>query len=245
MQLLGLRVAFRLAAMALCASMARAEKVTLTGRVTDSAGQPVAGSEFGTYWLREKSRMRAGDSVVADAEGRFQFQVNYHGRPMALMALDPDQKRGAVFVLRTNRIDAPLELRLASLVTVRGQFTCSELGRPPNWSSAYLSVLPEKAQVIQDYSEPPRFELRAPPGAYELRGYGSSDVNGLHREITLAAEQSVLDLQSVDLTATPIGRHTGKAPPPWHVTEAHRVPRTVQVADYRGRWLLVEFWGFW
>src|SRR5262245_4156044 len=245
MQLCGLRLACALVALALGAGLGRAEKVTLTGRVVDASGQPVAGSEFGTHWMREKKAMRAGDSVVADAQGRFQLEIDYHGQPVALMALDPEQKRGALFVLPTNQNQSALELRLAPLITVRGQFTCSELGRPPGWCSALLSSLPAKAQVVQDYAEPPRFELKAPPGSYEFRGYGSSDVNGTRREIKLAANQQVLDLQNVDLTATPIGRQTGKAPPPWNVTEAYRVPRTVQVADYRGRWLLVEFWGFW
>jgi hypothetical protein len=70
-------------------------------------------------------------------------------------------------------------------------------------------------------------------------------VESLRREIVVTTREPVLDLGALDLKASPIGRHTGKAPPPWHVTAAQGVSRGVQPTDYLGRWLLMEFWGYW
>src|SRR5205823_4038152 len=38
-------------------------------------------------------------------------------------------------------------------------------------------------------------------------------------------------------------KHVGRPPPPWHVVDARGVKKDVQPADFRGKWVLVEFWG--
>jgi hypothetical protein len=229
----------------LLSASAQAEKVALTGVVVDERDQPVAGVSLGGFWNAERGTMRPFSPTTTDTEGRFNVTVDHYGAGVALMAMDEPQARGAIHVLRTNRVDGPIRLVLGPLVTVRGEFTCQELGEAPSWSNVYLSVQPGRIRLLQDMADPPRFAFKVPPGTYEFWGYSSEEFRSVRRELTITNGQPVLDLGQVDLAASPLGRSYGKSPPPWHVTAARGVSTNVQVADYRGRWLLVEFWGFW
>ncbi len=37
----------------------------------------------------------------------------------------------------------------------------------------------------------------------------------------------------------------GKVAPELRVTEARGAEPTVKLADYRGKWVAIEFWGYW
>ena len=36
----------------------------------------------------------------------------------------------------------------------------------------------------------------------------------------------------------------GKALPEWTVTDARNAKKDVKIADFKGKWVLLEFWGF-
>ena len=44
---------------------------------------------------------------------------------------------------------------------------------------------------------------------------------------------------------TEIAKHVGKEPPPLRVTDARGLNTGVRLADLKGKWVLIEFWGFW
>ena len=37
--------------------------------------------------------------------------------------------------------------------------------------------------------------------------------------------------------------HYGEKPPQWHILDARGVSKDVQISDFKGKWLLVYFWG--
>lgn len=37
----------------------------------------------------------------------------------------------------------------------------------------------------------------------------------------------------------------GKAAPAWRVTEARGAKNTIKLSDFKGKWVAIEFWGFW
>jgi len=98
--------------------------------------------------------------------------------------------------------------------------------------------------IIQCSSEAASFSFRLPPGAYKFWGYGT-DIQDLKKDITLNAGEPDLDFKTVDMKATVIARHKGKAPPAWHVTDARGVKNDVKISDFKGKWVLLEFWGYW
>jgi thiol-disulfide isomerase/thioredoxin len=88
------------------------------------------------------------------------------------------------------------------------------------------------------------FSMLLPPGEYDMNAYGS-DVTGIHKPLTLRTGERDLDLGTLDLLATFLARHKGKELPPWTLADARGVKKDVTLADYRGKWVLVDFWGHW
>ena len=54
-----------------------------------------------------------------------------------------------------------------------------------------------------------------------------------------------LDMGVLEMEATFLAVHYGKPLPPWTVSDARGARTSTQIADFKGKWLLVEFWGFW
>lgn len=38
-------------------------------------------------------------------------------------------------------------------------------------------------------------------------------------------------------------QHYGESPPQWHATDARGVSKDARIADFRGKWVLIDFWG--
>lgn len=113
------------------------------------------------------------------------------------------------------------------------------------------------------------FDVLLPPGEYRLHAYGESVKEGDAPDIgiepypTLIVPAGVreLDLGRLRMEKLPPGldkrkeaaraagtwgdytKHYGEPPPPPNVADARGVAKDVKLADYRGKWLLVYFWG--
>ena len=114
-----------------------------------------------------------------------------------------------------------------------------------------------------------RFEFRLPPGDYLLDAYAISDLrsetidlraqSGL--DLTIDGTTMDVDLGVLKLTSAPPGlddlrteamqqgrwndytKHYGKPTPTWHALDARGIGRDATVKDFRGKWLLIDFWG--
>ena len=65
------------------------------------------------------------------------------------------------------------------------------------------------------------------------------------RKLVLDAQHPTLDLGTIALAARPLAKLKGKPLPEWTVTEARGVDKSVQLADYKGKWVVLDFWGVW
>ena len=113
-----------------------------------------------------------------------------------------------------------------------------------------------------------RFEMSLPPGHYVLNTYtlrGATATKSAevvpNREILPTGEISEIDLGVLRLSPfkpTVQGRierakaagawgdytkHYGEKPPQWHILDARGVSKDAQISDFKGKWLLVYFWG--
>jgi hypothetical protein len=219
------------------------EQQKITGKVLDAAGKPVAGADVATFWGADTGKMQPFSGVQSDKEGKFTLSYQNYGIAQALLALDKDRKTGALVVLEPKSAPKEVELKLGPLVKVHGDFFCKELNRKPTWTNVYLMV-GGNARIAQCSSTDAVFSFLLPSGKYKFWGYGA-DVQNVNKELTLAAETPDLDLKTLDLEATIIARHVGKAPPAWKVTDARGAKPEVKLSDYKGKWVLIEFWGFW
>ncbi|SIO65662.1 AhpC/TSA family protein [Singulisphaera sp. GP187] len=113
-----------------------------------------------------------------------------------------------------------------------------------------------------------KFEFRLPPGKYTLQAYSQfADKDAFEGELVpdkafvLGTESTDCDLgrlrlvphrptrQTLEEQAKANGswndytQHYGESPPRWHATDARGVSKDVRMADFRGKWVLLDFWG--
>jgi hypothetical protein len=219
------------------------ETQKVAGQVVDSAGKPVAGADVAAFWGADSGSMQPFGGVQTDKDGRFTLPMQFYGLPQALLAFDKDRKSGGLTVLNGKAPPAkPVEIKLGPVVRVHGEFASKELGAKPAWTNVYMLI--DRARILQCSSMKASFSFLLPPGNYQFWGYGA-DITNLKKDLTLAADVPDLDMKTLDVPATVIARHRGKEPPAWNVTDARGVKKDVKLSDFRGKWVLVEFWGFW
>jgi thiol-disulfide isomerase/thioredoxin len=230
---------------------AQGGSVTIKGHILDSGGKPVAGAEVASMWSAGggvkdlTKRGQAGfQSAKSDGEGRFTLKVEIGDRDATLMAIDPGRTSGSTAVVPAADAGREIEIRLAPLVRVHGKIDSRELGKSPAWTNIYVELLPGNRRILQCPSDTAEFSMILPPGEYEFFAYGG-DVTGVRRMLVLDVAQPDIDLGTLDLPATFLGKHKGKELPLWSVADARGVGRGVKIADYRGKWVLVDFWGHW
>ena len=113
-----------------------------------------------------------------------------------------------------------------------------------------------------------KFEFRLPPGQYTLQAYSQfADKEQLEGELVpnkaflLEAGRTDVDLgrlglvphrpyrETLEAKAKAEGswndytRHYGESPPQWHATDARGMSENARIADFRGKWVLIDFWG--
>jgi thiol-disulfide isomerase/thioredoxin len=113
-----------------------------------------------------------------------------------------------------------------------------------------------------------KFEIRLPPGQYTLQAYSQfADKDDMDGELVpdktfvLGTERTDVDLgrlrfvphrpyrETLEAKAKAehswgdYTQHYGEAPPRWHASDARGVSKDAQIADFRGKWVLIDFWG--
>ncbi|HEY7429002.1 MAG TPA: hypothetical protein VH682_32525 [Gemmataceae bacterium] len=218
------------------------EEVKVTGRVVDAAGKPVVGAEVATIWDAKDNKMTPYKGATTNAEGRFTLPIVFYGNGQGLLALDRDHKTGGLIIVEPKEAEKLAEIKLAPLVHLHGKFHCKELDKRPTWTNVY--IMSGQSRFAFCISDEASFSFSLPPGTYKFWGYGT-DIQNVKKDITLKADQTDIDLGTLDVPATIIARHKGKAPPAWHVTDARGVKKDVKLSDFKGKWVLLEFWGHW
>ena len=256
----------------LSSSTAQEPLVEVQGRVLGPDGKPVANAIVSKSWYFDE---KAGEQTTnggstTDADGRFDLKVYSFGRHFALMAFDGSMRLGGLAVLNPEGPSGPLEIRLAPTARLHAQLVCKEMGVSPKWTNVYVDLGPDVVEslnpgtqereklltkadptlrksplrVLANSSLKAEFSAILPPGDYRLQGYGQ-DARNTYKTVVIRADQPDLDLGSFNLRATVTGLHKGKAPPAWSIADARNVEKDVTLADFRGKWVFLEFWGSW
>ena len=226
--------------------MAQDGEVKVLGRVLGPDGKPASGAEVGSFWIvsEEGGQQRAIDAAETDEQGRFTVSVDFYGREQALMAIDETGTLGGIAFLAPDEAGEPVEIRLEPLVNVHGTFASKDLEGPIAWTNVYMNLMPGKIRLVQNSSTEAKFSVSLPPGEYELYAYGR-DVTRINKTLALEADQPDLDLGTLEIPASVIARLKGKTPPAWTLADARGVPKDVTLDDYKGKWVLIDFWGYW
>jgi hypothetical protein len=200
------------------------------------------------------------------------FSIGLPGDRHHLLAMDHSRKRGGLTVLPKGKGTTDVEIRLGPVVRVRGSVEGPGPGERPGWDASVVTMLPDDPTQPLDLTRlaisgcaDSRFEMSLPPGRYVLdtltiRGNEKAVVTP-DREILLTGEVSEIDLGVLRLSpfqplfegriekAKAAGtwgdytKHYGEKPPQWHILDARGVSKDAQISDFKGKWLLVYFWG--
>jgi thiol-disulfide isomerase/thioredoxin len=220
----------------------------IRGKVVDEAGKPVAGITLSTHWYKsEEAPFLPAEGVAkTDDQGQFRLELTfYYGRSESLCALDLEKKRGGLAAVGPKTPDEPITIKAGPLVHVHGKYVCKELGKPVGWTNSMFMSMPERWRICQSMTQKGEFSVLLPPGSYSLQGYGGPDVGQHRRELTLTPDKPDVDLGEIDLVASEIAKLKGKPAPTLEPTDARGVSKSVQIADYKGKWVALEFWGHW
>ncbi|MCC7509146.1 MAG: hypothetical protein IT464_07200 [Planctomycetes bacterium] len=247
------------------------ENVEVSGITLDADGKPLAGISVADMWNYD-GKWSANGGAKSDAEGKFTLTVrtfpDQPQRSYRIQAGDADSKLGAVAIVKADALKN-LKFTLQPLVTVKGTLMGEEgfepeaggyvnvyWKAPPVWlCSTRLttqSAKPDEKAVGQVV-----FELLLPVGEYStLISAGEAFQYARPAISTLAGTAVTLD---VPLKITALAKHYGKKAPAINVDFVRNLPsdivgkraarkgdpEPVTLDTFKGRWVLLEFWGFW
>ena len=216
------------------------------GRVIAADGSPVAGADVATFWGFDDGKPRPFGGVKADAEGKFAIEDDFYGRPGPLMAMNADRTAGGWIAVDPKQVPESAEIKLGPLVRVHGAFSCTELApKPPGWTNVYMMTEDRAHRLVQCGSDRATFDLKLPAGTYRFFGYGSGDLTQVHKVLELTADKPDVDLGTLDIPASPLGKMYGKPAPALHITDARGIAKDMKLTDLKGKWVVLDFWGYW
>lgn len=152
---------------------------------------------------------------------------------------------------------------MAPLVRVTAEIYCSEAGKTPDWTGVRVYPVGEEGPhqcITSCASLRGKASFLLPPGLHDFAVRGSGpDVRlpaplgqaGLR--VKVSADQTVLDLGVIDVAlprdkddiARDYSQYYGAAPPEMAIADARGVAKDLKLAEFRGKWVLLEFWAVW
>jgi hypothetical protein len=220
---------------------------------------------WGHLGKMEPSSPRAATTA---SDGRFTITIPMSNH--AVMAMDRQRQRGGLLVLPKGKEQEPMEIRIGPLIKVRGSLRGPGVGERPSWTHVYLNLPDDltrpldSTRLVSCGSFEARFEMSLPPGRYVLQGYNEMLDAFLvpDKEIDLAVRRAEVDFGVLMLSNTKshtgvkiehaksmggwidVADRYGKPAPRWHITDTRGIPKAVQIKDFKGKWVLIYFWGF-
>jgi hypothetical protein len=218
---------------------------SVTVKVVDAEKKPLPAAGVALFWNVKGPMMASGGrEEFTDENGRIVLQVDDWNEKRPVLVLSRDRKLGAVVGVSKADDGKEVIATLGPTIRVTGKLECSELKAKPKWANTMITADGFRAHVAQYMGEAAEFEFVLPAGKYALRSYGT-DMEDIKQTITLAADRPEFDLGMLDLKASPIAKLKGKTAPGWEITAARGVKAQTKLSDYKGKWIYLEFWGFW
>jgi peroxiredoxin len=218
--------------------------------------------------LKEEGKLWVNEGVLAASpkhrakrlpEGRFSLTVDGNPR-INLFALDKRHQRGGIVSVDQSAADKPVTIKIAPLTRVTAKVYSTEAGRTPERTNSLIWVPGDKGKywgLMHCRSLRGQVSFLLPPGSYELEVESKSPNAALPApkgqtgiRVEIPRGKTTLDLgvlnverrRDKDGIARDFSQFYGKEPPELAVTDARGVPKEVKLADFRGKWILLDFW---
>jgi hypothetical protein len=230
-----------------CCSTAFADTFVVTVKVVDGDKKPVAKANGALFWdvLNGAMTPRGDKAVVTDANGKAVLRVDDWNEKRPLLVLSADRTLGGIVGVSKADDGKEITVTLGPTVRVKGELKCKELNSKSIPGNTTVTAIGFRAFFTMGLTDNGAFEFVLPAGKYTLDSSGE-DVERAKLTITLAPERSAYDdLGVIDMKASPIAKFKGKTAPDWLIADARGAKPGVKLADYKGKWVYIEFWGYW
>lgn len=243
---LSVRLLFVLIVFAIAGQSVYADTFTVTIKVVDAQMKPEQGVDVSLFWEAKDGVMTPSNpkDVKTNAAGKAVVVIDNWNEKRPVMVLSADRTQGRIAGVSKADAGKEVVVTLGAVMRMNGKVDSKELGYAPKWANVTVTRDGYRAYFTQHITKDAKFEFLLPVGKYSLSIYGE-DINGIKKTVNLEGDRSVLELGTVDLGATPIAKLKGKPLPEFQITDARGVKPDVKLADYKGKWVYLEFWGFW
>jgi hypothetical protein len=229
-----------------------ADTFAVTLKAVDADRRPVARADVDLFWLVKDGAMTAAAQkpIVTDAAGKALLMVDrllmvdLLKQKQAVLVLSADRTRGGIVGLSKDDNGKELTVTLAPTVRVKAKLECKELNFKPERAETRVTAEGFEMYFAEDRSKSPGFEFVLPAGKYLFHSWAQDGLIA-ERTATVTADRPVYDLGTLDMKASKIAKLKGKKAPDWVITDARGVKADVKLADYKGKWVYLEFWGYW
>jgi hypothetical protein len=223
-----------------------AESFTVTIKAVNADNRPVANAEAALFWRVQAGAIKPSvdKPFVTDGAGKAILTVDDWKEKRPVLILSADRGLGGIIGVGKDDEGKELAVRLEPTVRVKGKLVCKELKIKPEQANTMVSVEGLRPPFAQHMTEDASVELVLPVGKYQFRTSGA-DVESVTQTVSLTSDRKELDLGTIDMKATTLAKLKGKAAPEWTIGDAHGVKADAKLADAKGKWVYLEFWGFW
>ena len=230
----------------LAASPVRADTFAVTILAVDALDRPVAKADAATMWRVKGDAMTPSiNAGVTGPDGKVTLRIDDWNEVRPVLVLSADRALGGV--VPAGRADAGKELRvvLTPTIKVKGVMDCPELGGKLATTIIYLNAAEHRAPFIEATCPGGAFGFTLPAGQFRMMQYGTDIVDKNKVPLDLDGSRSEVDLGTAHFEAAPMAKLRGKPAPELTLTAARGVKPDFKFAEYRGKWVVLDFWGFW
>jgi protocatechuate 3,4-dioxygenase beta subunit/peroxiredoxin len=220
-----MRIAVRMAVLLhlLLGPASAAEPRSITGRIVDDKGRPIAEAAIDFFWSangrlldaegkpRDPSseeaqkqywsqfgRMEPVLTTTSHADGRFSLQAR--GTFYTIMAMDADRTRGGLMMIPKDYNGSDIEIRLQPMVRVQATIYSAVPGDRPAHIMTVTEVPADPARplamcrLVLAETRDSRLLMSLPPGSYVLDAYDDQLKTSLQHKFTLKDDKPEVDL---------------------------------------------------
>lgn len=233
----------------------KTEDVQVKGVTLDANGKPLAGMTVADMWTFDGT-WKPKDGVKSDAEGKFALTVRtfpdqaaYRG--YRIQAGDTDGKLSALAVVKADGLAAEFKLTLAPLCTVSATVVPPEgiEMKDGNYFTVYWKAPQTHICSARTKDRAATFSL--PVGEYRYM-LGAADCKYARGTFNVEAGRDKLELPPIKMEQTALSKMYGQQAAPISISYIRNLPADldkkgakVTLEDFKGRWVLMEFWGWW
>jgi hypothetical protein len=212
----------------------------ISGIVVTEFGEPVEAAELSTWWTAEDGDLAPDSPTRTDRQGWFSIEPRADS-PSTIFVLDKSRELGGVFILKGVVERSSLKLVLKRLVRVEINLRKTHAGiQSPLWIRV---ASPQAGTFIVRRANQDSSLLSLPPGRYSISIFGKDIVE---TTADLAIDESApRERLYIEVQPTILAQYYGLTLPDWNCTGAIGAPADAKLENYRGKWVLIEFWSYW